>query len=236
MEEAKIMKAPTKKEIVSLRERAKELVREIDRCQIELAEILYKVKYHQLWKQWGYKSFNDYVNRELSLRTGKSFYLIQIYQKLIIDAKVKKEEIKEIGWSKVKEIAPIITENNKQELLLKVKQDCVEELSEEVREIKNTIVEENTEPLHIIRFGLYETQYQLWKTAIEKAMKLTNSENMNQIVECILHEFLSGTLEKPEEELKCFLERAERVYNIKLIAIKGEKVVFGRNALKELED
>jgi hypothetical protein len=65
MEEAILTHAQDAERVLVL-----ERARRFKRTWIELAEVLVKVREHETWARWGFRSFDDYCSRELHLRRG----------------------------------------------------------------------------------------------------------------------------------------------------------------------
>lgn len=109
-----------------IRRRAKQLSTAIDRGELELAEILWTVydtpidgdaNRGPVWAGWGFDSFAHYAEEELGLKRRKAERLRQIWMNVEVrlkdrvDRKLKKR-LYNLGWTKVREIAPLLTPKN----------------------------------------------------------------------------------------------------------------------------
>lgn len=107
----------SKKWADKIRNRAKELSRQLDEGYVEMAVILHHI-YHQpvdgdrkneaVFRLWGYKSFQQYVEEELNFKRRKADYLRSIGTLLEvnlagIDPDLRKRLVS-LGWGKLREL------------------------------------------------------------------------------------------------------------------------------------
>lgn len=186
----------------------------------------------------GYETFEDWVEAKLGWSRRKAKYLISIWENLHDKAGLTEAQIKEIEWTKAKELAPLaksgeLTKENADKWIGKTKDNTTEELKAAVKK-KMT----GTEPEVVtrVKFGLYEDQYRNWELALEKAAKLTESDKVPHQVDMIALEFNSAHADHdvPHTALVRLCQRVVEVFGVKLIAIRGEEVVFGKKFVKEL--
>lgn len=109
-----------------IRSRAKKLSQALDQGYLELAEILWKVydtpigndpARGPVYKAWGYDTFSDYAELELGLQKRRAERLRQIWAHMEVRLEGRmsaalKRRIYALGWSKVREIAPLLTPEN----------------------------------------------------------------------------------------------------------------------------
>lgn len=109
-----------------LRRRARQLATALNRGELELAEILWQVydtpiggdpNRGPVWRSWGYESFSQYAEEELGLKRRKAERLRQIWMHVEvrlegrIDRRLK-ARLYNLGWTKVREIVPLLTPQN----------------------------------------------------------------------------------------------------------------------------
>lgn len=80
-----------------------------ERAYFELGSVLSVIQ-AQGWYQ-PYANFREFVEGEYGINYRKAMYLISIYNN-IIESKVPYEKVKHLGWTKLKEIASILTVDN----------------------------------------------------------------------------------------------------------------------------
>lgn len=133
-----------------LRKKARDLVRQVDLGNIELAEVLYlvwdtpvdgdKAKSVPLYTQWGHKTFSDYAESELGLKRRKAEYLRNIGCKLNQDLvgldKDLKEKLMALGWTKVRILTSVLTLRNCADWIAMAEKLSYPELDEAARKFK----------------------------------------------------------------------------------------------------
>lgn len=210
----------------------------------------------ELFRKWGYKNFAEYVEKEIGIRKRSAEnlrYAYYYFEKKLRLPKEVKEEVKALGRSKVYLLAGIVKEDDIMTWLGKAKVSTFEVLKEEIKTINlkkadssidTGIVAENPElpspvpapeKLHTIQFGLYDSQYQTYEQALEKAQGMTGSDKKGHNVELICLDFLAnnGSFQSTDEERKDFLKKVESKLGVQLIALdmKTGKVIHNEDLL-----
>jgi hypothetical protein len=113
--------ARTAREIEDLTaERAHVLVSELadasDYNAFRLGGILAKILAEKWYASAGYVDFASYVERRHGFKRRKAYYLVQIYG-AVAGLGLGWDELKPIGWTKLKELAPVLTDSNAAEWL-----------------------------------------------------------------------------------------------------------------------
>ena len=111
----------TAREIETLTaERAHALVSELadasDYNAFRLGGILAKILAEKWYASAGYVDFASYVERRHGFKRRKAYYLVQIYS-AVADLGLGWDELKPIGWTKLKELAPVLKDGNPAEWL-----------------------------------------------------------------------------------------------------------------------
>lgn len=78
-----------------------------------------------------YANFREFVEGEHGINYRKAMYLISIYNS-IVESGVSYEKVKHLGWTKLKELAPVLTKDNVDEWLKKVKDKTALQIAEMV--------------------------------------------------------------------------------------------------------
>jgi hypothetical protein len=95
---------------------AQNLARQCESSYSQLASLLLKIKEEELWRAVKASSFKEFVTGHLQLSDSLSRQLLKV-AKLGIEQRISAEEIGNLGWSKLAEVAGIITKENKEEVL-----------------------------------------------------------------------------------------------------------------------
>lgn len=211
-----------------LRKDALRYVKQYDDANLKLSEILYQIRAHALWKSWGYKSFQEYVDTELSISRRKADYLVQTWTWFTVDNDLK-DVLKSLGWSKAIRLVGVITDKNKDDILKNVVNLNVDEISAYVKNVKesqSTDVE-NFDKDVIIRetFLLTKEQAVNLESALIQAQKMSGSSKKGNLLDLICTEFLANCILQSTSE---YLDNVERSTDTKLIAIKDYSVVYGK--------
>jgi hypothetical protein len=135
----------------------------------ELADLLFEVWEGQYHKEYGYKSFSDYVEAELDIRGRKAHFLVQI-TKTMRSLGIAWEEVREVGWRKMACITPLLTHENHEKWIEEAKTTSLTALSEKIKaEKKGEAPDEN--PTRRMGFQLDEDQYSIVQSALDYAKR-----------------------------------------------------------------
>ncbi len=165
-----------------LLDKAIECAENLDENYLILAAALYRLEKDQLYrKQFGYESFKTFVDEKIpNCGYRKALYLIDIF-KFARDHKISKDDLKEIGWSKLKEIVPILRNSASfTEWIQNAKKMSKTQLQETVREYRRK------DPVQ------RESARQLLPVRIEKS----DIEIINEILQFVLDQKLLDTRDK----------------------------------------
>jgi hypothetical protein len=86
-------------------------VEDISKGYIYLCKLLHEAQRDNLFSYWGYETIQQYAYEELGFKERKTFYFISLGRKLE-DLGVSSEKLQGIGWTKAKEIIPVLTAEN----------------------------------------------------------------------------------------------------------------------------
>lgn len=114
-------KALDKEGAKSLRDRALAAARAETRVSIEYAEVLWAT-YNgavtiggspiPVWEAWDYKSWNDYVERELEIHITPARAYVRMYQKFYIDLKGEWDEALLVSMTKMLALCKVVKKTN----------------------------------------------------------------------------------------------------------------------------
>lgn len=127
-------KEEDKIDTTNIREKTLEIKDNINKYYTELCQNLWLIQKKQLFKGWGYPSFREYGSKELEFGGTKAIYLASIWNNLAVNQdKLVFDKVMELGWTKGKELARVVTRENLSEWVNKAKHLRVEALVKEIR-------------------------------------------------------------------------------------------------------
>ena len=120
-----------------------------------------------------YNSFREFVEKKHGIHYRKAVYWTDIYNKLA-EAKVPWDKVKYIGWTKLKEIAGVITTENVDEWVKVAKENntisLIETVKAHLNSDKQVAIEDQTKKNVTTRsFKVHEDQKATIDTALAKA-------------------------------------------------------------------
>lgn len=156
---------------------------------------------HQGWyMDRGYENFRAYVESECGLNYRKAMYLIAIYNGLV-ESGVKWEQVKHLGWTKLKELASILTTENVADWVAKAEEMTVLQLQEYIKaqsagtataDEPTAAKQAQAKKTTTMTFKLHEDQKATVKEALAKAKHETGTDVDTVALEHICLDFLGG--------------------------------------------
>lgn len=252
---------------VELRERTKVAAKQVDTAYWELGQALYEVYdgvpggYRELmkgegakearielFKKWGYGSFEEYCEREVGMQRRSASNIRYAYYWFKIELDLGAEiidQLKSLGRSKLYLLAGFVQKDNVMSWLEKAKEMTHEELKKVIvasrANSKNTnkdnelfenaksgaavnedgyAVAPAPETQHTLHTSLYDGQWGTWNAALERAKSVTGSDTISHNLEMICTDYLAtNDFADPKEDQKRTVAKYERLLGLKLIAI-----------------
>ena len=194
------------KEVSNLKEKqslqvARELVEGIDCNYFKLGGVLAKIQDESWWEGEGYASFQVYIQAELGMPYRKAMHLINIYDHLV-ESGIPYEKVKSLGWTKLKEIAPIINEDNVDDWVDTAENMNNLQLMDEVKDFKkgdtpdDKVGEKVKSAVKTKIFKLHKDQQETVEEAIEVAKEACGTEFDSVALEYICLDFLGSPSKK----------------------------------------
>jgi hypothetical protein len=165
----------------------------LDTCYYELGGLLREVFHQQHYLELGFDHFEDYLRGTLEFSIRKAFYLMSIWEK-VKELKIPKNKLRQIGWTKMKEVVRVATPEDLVIWLARAEQLTTQELQALIGQ--NETDNEAPKPFTIY---FYLAQREVFERALEIAQLMTGSESRGYQAEMIAAEFLA-TYESMEEE------------------------------------
>lgn len=183
---------------------ARELTEEIDCNYFKLGGVLAKIQDESWWEGEGYASFQVYIQAELGMPYRKAMHLINIYDHLV-ESGIPYEKVKNLGWTKLKEIAPILNEDNVEDWVDTAENMNNLQLMDEVKEFKKNdsmggddAGEKVKSAIKTKIFKLHKDQQEVVEEAIEAAKEACGSEYDSVALEYICLDFLGSPSKKKQ--------------------------------------
>jgi len=148
-----------------------------------------------------YDSFKVFMETEYGMPYRKGMYLIQIYNNLV-ESGVSWDDVKDIGWTKLKEISGFITPENVDEWRERALSMTTIQLIEYIKALDASGGENKEQALDdsskstTITFKVHEDQKQTIQDAVTKSMKENKTEFQSVGIEYICMGYLEGKVGK----------------------------------------
>ncbi len=202
-----------------------------DRLPLINGEMLYEVHEGRYWDAWTYRedgkdheyaNFDDYVERELDMKRRKAYYLLDIYKKFVVELKLPVEILRDLSWTKSKEIVKVIDEKNWKTLIPKLHTMTTNEVRDMVKTMQGkggakTAAEEKFDRMI---FALAPDQHNNVQDALRVAQSLTGSQQAGNNLDMIAIDFIAGKIGEGAEgalgKLDIIIKSIERAFSCTL--------------------
>lgn len=228
-----------------VRQRVKDLRSKVEEDNWELSAAIHVVYANSYYTAWGFQSFREYVEQELDFQMRKAQYLVAIQDWFGKMKPSVQKWIREMGWTKAKELVGVITEENAAEWKKKLAGKSYKELMSVLKSDESGGDEGDTgesgsgtdddERPTMKRFSLFPAQAENVENALAKAKEMAKSEKDGHCLDMICVDFLAtnGSI----GELDDYLKKIEKITGIKLVACHDDgTVVFGMDTLDKLAE
>jgi hypothetical protein len=174
---------------------AQQLAENVEFTFFQLGGVLSVIQSHGWYHDEGYETFRDFVEAEYGLQYRKAVYLIAIYNGLV-ESGVPWEKVKHLGWTKLKELAHILTPTNVDEWMGKVDGLTVLQLQQLLKSSGSPDVEAGVEPqqeankITTLTIKVHSDQKEVIREAIEKAKTESATEYDSVALENICMQYL----------------------------------------------
>jgi hypothetical protein len=214
----------------------------VEQSYVDLAKLLAEAYHKEFYLEWGFADFKEYCDAELDVQYRKAMYLVEVAD-CIKKYKIPIKDVEKLGWTKMKDLATVITEENLKEWIAKAKELSSRELTEQVKisrqedgEGRGAVPQVTT-----MKFTMGEAEANVITEALEEAKKLLEGGDSAQqsvlALEMICQDWLEAKGAVPERtRLSDHLKYLERIYGVTL-TIKGKpKLVKKPVEVEEEED
>ena len=124
------------------REAVLETIRVYENNSSNLGKLLYDIKENKSFKDWGHKTFEEYVRSEVGMDLRRAYYHISIWKVFGIGLGLSDEQIKRLGWTKAGCLTTlvkcgIINKANIAEWITKAEKLTTKQLNVEAQKVKS---------------------------------------------------------------------------------------------------
>lgn len=118
-----------------------------DRLYLIQGEMLYEVMKNAYWVSWkfldedngkkrAYNSFDEFALLECGMKKSKARHLVDIYEKFVVNLKLPVKVLRDLEWTKARELLNFITKDNWKEHVDKIKSMSVRQVKVYVLDMK----------------------------------------------------------------------------------------------------
>lgn len=158
-----------------LRNAILESVHSIDRNFLSLARNLHDVFKIRKYMDWGFATYEDYVNTELQFSYRKAKHLTNVWEK-VEELDLDHAKVEEIGWSKAAEIIKVMDKDNADEWLEKARESSFHALEDEVKDVKGRKSRAEGKPTKMV-LNIDENIYGIMEDAIIEAKRIHDTDD-----------------------------------------------------------
>lgn len=189
-----------------------DLIDSVDFSYFKLGGVLSAIQDNDWW-QGESGSFKEFIQDNFGLHYRKAMYLINIYDKLV-EADIPWAKVSGLGWTKLKELADILTAENVDEWVELAKGMTTLNLIAAVKAAKageldpSGTTDPDTSGVSTITFKVHPDQKESINQAVEHAMEEAETEFKGVALEAICMNYLAGgsTKKTPTPSLTSLME------------------------------
>lgn len=208
-----------------------EMKKQNETSYMEMARLLSEAYHKEFHIKWGFADFREYCSDELDIEYRKSMYFVDIWDK-VKSLNLSKARVTKLGWTKMKDIAAVVTEDNMKELLDNADKMTTRELQEHVKIYRTS--DGRSKPKTVtMKFVMATGSANIVSDALEEAKKLTENDNEVLALEMICQDWLQEKGVQPERvSITDAVKYLEQVYGVK-ITVKAAKKVDKKTEKKD---
>lgn len=176
----------------------KSLAEDIEFSYFKVGGILNRINEEGWYTEEGFIKFSEFVESEFGIKRTKAMYLINIYNGLLASG-VAWTDVKDVGWSKLKEIVGVLTAKNVAQWVKRANEMTVLQLNAYVKQHKagdsggSSDDEDSGVPkVSSMTFKMYDDQKEVVIEALDKAKEAGPTEHNNVALEAICMDYLAG--------------------------------------------
>lgn len=204
---------------VVVREEIKKLDQTVESSHIELAKLLHEAYHNQFYLNWGFNDDKDgfaaWAEADLSMNYRKVMYLITIWDK-VHDLGLDVATVEAIGWSKMKEIVPLVeTKKDANVWMKRADKMSFRDLLVEVKKEREKQGTSRGSSLTKFTFSASDDEAKSILDALEQSKRVLETTNDTTALEYICQEWLATVGATPEhmtlDTMVSFIEKTFEV-------------------------
>ena len=198
------------------------LIDSVDFSYFKLGGVLSAIQDNEWWNDDS-PNFRSFIEDNFGLHYRKGMYLIKIYDGLV-EAEIPWHKVSGLGWTKLKELADILTQENVDEWVAKAESMTTLNLQAAVKAFKQAedglTTDGTTDPdssgVSTITFKVHPDQKETINQALEQSMEELETEFKGVALEALCLNYLNGgsTKKAPSVSLMSIMEKSsmEKVF------------------------
>jgi len=189
----------------------------IEETYVDLSMLMSEAYHQEMYAGWGFKTFEEYCTAELDIGYRKSMYLIDVWDK-VKSLNLPKSKVSKLGWTKMKDLAGVLTAENAKEWLEKAEKMTTREVTEAVQKIRAKQKGKEPRPVTTkMTITMSEAEGAIILEAIGEAKKITENENTTVALEMICQDWMTDRGAIPEKTpLSTHIQYLEKNYGVKI--------------------
>lgn len=185
-------------------EMAGTLADDVEFNYFKLGGVLARIYTEGWYTEEGFDQFKDFVEAKFGIKRSKAMYLISIYNGLV-ESGVEWADVKDIGWSKLKELAHILTKKNVKGWVKRATDMTVIQLLDYIKKEAakgagdDGASEDDSKKVSSMTFKVHEDQKETINNAIGKAKKAAPTDVSTVALEMICLDYIAGPSKKKKD-------------------------------------
>lgn len=227
-EKAKKAEVLSKEEVrgEDVREQIGELSHKLQENYMELAQLLDETYEQAYYLKWGYGSFPEFCNEELSIKYRRARYLVLI-AKTVRRLGLDWDRIVGIGWTKMRSITSLLTDENYGKWLDQAEELTTDQLVQVVKDSKGsqTPVVDQTPQIISMQLRMNEDEASVILEMIDRTKLLIGTDSIVTALAHVAYEYLQQSEEGPvKTDLAQVLKWVKSSYGVDLIPADAQDV------------
>lgn len=227
----------TEQEKANLRKSVVDLKDSLEDNYWTLSQRLHVIQSTGVFAEWGYDDWPSYIDGEVGLNIRSVQYMTSIAGWFgEMDPEIQ-DWIKQIGWSKAKELVKIVTPANWKEYRAALAGKTVRQIQEYLASAKTGASEgkegeeKTVDSAKKVSFKLFEEQLSVVNAALQHAKSDAQSDKDGNALTLICQDYLSSAKAQSLDER---LKALEAGLGIKLVAFREGELLFGSENLDSI--
>ena len=196
---------------------------------VELAALMSEAYHKEYYIAWGHDHFKDFCAAHLPMEYRKAMYFVDIWD-TVKALNLNKNKVLKLGWTKMKDLASVMTKKNKEEWLAKADKMTTREVTEAVKNVKSRKSGTGTgiPTVITVSFKLNEDAARVVSEAIMAAKTLCGGGTPDAstdalAIEMVCQDWLTDKGAVPEKTgLQDHIAYLESAYGVELAVTEGE--------------